>query len=77
MAAEVVKTPFYARREPRRPRRPRRAPRDELPDDLKYTKEHEWAGVEGRRAVVGITDFAQDQLGDIVYVELPRGRATW
>ncbi|HUK65436.1 MAG TPA: glycine cleavage system protein GcvH [Anaeromyxobacteraceae bacterium] len=42
-----------------------------FPDDLKYTKEHEWCRVKGGRAVVGITDHAQDQLGDIVYVELP------
>ncbi|HVP58003.1 MAG TPA: glycine cleavage system protein GcvH [bacterium] len=40
-------------------------------DDLKYTKEHEWVRVEGDEATVGITDFAQQQLGDIVYVELP------
>ncbi len=43
----------------------------EFPDDLKYTREHEWARPKGNRIVVGITDFAQDQLGDIVYVELP------
>ncbi len=42
-----------------------------FPDDLKYTREHEWARVNGSRAIVGITEFAQDQLGDIVYVELP------
>ncbi len=43
----------------------------EFPDDLGYSKEHEWARVEGNRVVVGITDFAQDELGDIVFVELP------
>ena len=43
----------------------------EFPEDLKYTKEHEWVLVEGKVATVGITDFAQDQLGDIVFVELP------
>ena len=43
----------------------------EFPEDLKYTREHEWCRVKGSRAVVGITEFAQDQLGDIVYVELP------
>jgi len=43
----------------------------EFPDDLKYTREHEWARAKGNRIVVGITEFAQDQLGDIVYVELP------
>jgi glycine cleavage system H protein len=42
-----------------------------FPDDLKYTKEHEWCRIQGNRAAVGITDHAQDQLGDIVYVELP------
>jgi glycine cleavage system H protein len=43
----------------------------EFPDDLRYTKEHEWARVEGGRVRVGITDFAQDALGDVVYVDLP------
>jgi glycine cleavage system H protein len=42
-----------------------------VPEDLKYTSDHEWARVEGERIVVGITDFAQDALGDIVFVELP------
>ena len=41
------------------------------PADLKYTKEHEWLRVEGNTGVIGITDFAQQQLGDVVYVELP------
>ncbi len=41
------------------------------PEDYKYTQEHEWVRVEGDVAVVGITDFAQQQLGDVVYVELP------
>ncbi|MEM8893442.1 MAG: glycine cleavage system protein GcvH [Bacteroidota bacterium] len=40
------------------------------PDDLKYTKDHEWIKVEGDVATVGITDFAQGELGDIVYVEI-------
>lgn len=43
----------------------------ELPEDLRYTKEHEWARLEGNRLRVGITDFAQDALGDVVYVDLP------
>jgi glycine cleavage system H protein len=43
----------------------------DVPKDLKYTREHEWVRVEDSRAQVGITDFAQHQLGDIVYVELP------
>ena len=42
-----------------------------LPAGLKYTKEHEWVRVEGNRAIIGITDFAQDSLGDIVFVEVP------
>jgi len=42
-----------------------------FPEDLKYTREHEWCRIQGGVAVVGITDHAQDQLGDIVYVELP------
>jgi glycine cleavage system H protein len=43
----------------------------EFPEDLRYTKEHEWARTEGPRVRVGITDFAQDALGDVVYVDLP------
>ncbi|MBI4665719.1 MAG: glycine cleavage system protein GcvH [Nitrospinae bacterium] len=42
-----------------------------FPDNLKYTKDHEWARVDGDTVVVGITDFAQHELGDIVFVELP------
>lgn len=42
-----------------------------VPEDLRYTAEHEWVRVEGDTARVGITDFAQDSLGDIVYVQLP------
>lgn len=41
------------------------------PENLVYTKEHEWVRVERNRAIVGITDYAQEQLGDVVYVELP------
>lgn len=41
------------------------------PRDYKYTKDHEWAKMAGSSATVGITDYAQEQLGDIVYVELP------
>ncbi len=43
----------------------------EFPEDLRYSKEHEWVLVEGNVATVGITDYAQEQLGEIVYVELP------
>jgi glycine cleavage system H protein len=43
----------------------------EFPEELKYTEEHEWVMVEGDLVVVGITDFAQDALGDVVFVELP------
>jgi glycine cleavage system H protein len=43
----------------------------EFPDDLKYTEQHEWARVEGNAVRVGITDFAQDALGDVVYVDVP------
>ena len=42
------------------------------PSDLKYTKEHEWIKVDGSDATVGITDYAQESLGDIVFVELPK-----
>jgi len=48
----------------------------EFPDDLRYTKEHEWLRLEANEAVVGITDFAQDALGDVVFVELPAVGAT-
>jgi glycine cleavage system H protein len=41
-----------------------------FPDDLKYTKDHEWVKVDGNVATIGITDFAQGELGDIVYVEV-------
>jgi glycine cleavage system H protein len=41
------------------------------PDDLRYTKDHEWIRLENGRGTVGITDFAQDALGDVVFVELP------
>jgi glycine cleavage system H protein len=43
----------------------------EFPEDLRYTEEHEWVKVEGGRVRVGITDYAQDALGDIVFVQLP------
>ncbi len=48
----------------------------EFPDDVHYTKEHEWLRLEGNEGVVGITDFAQDALGDVVFVELPTVGAT-
>ena len=41
------------------------------PDDLRYHKEHTWVRASGRRAIIGITDYAQDALGDIVYIDLP------
>jgi glycine cleavage system H protein len=43
----------------------------DYPENLKYSSEHEWIAVEGNRARVGITDFAQDALGDVVFVNLP------
>ena len=43
----------------------------EIRDDLRYTEEHEWARLDGQAIVVGITDYAQEQLGEVVYVELP------
>lgn len=42
-----------------------------IPDDLRYTKEHEWVRKDGDLVVVGVTHYAQDQLGDVVFVELP------
>lgn len=43
-----------------------------IPQDLKYSKSHEWVRIEGETATIGITDYAQHQLGDIVFVELPQ-----
>jgi glycine cleavage system H protein len=43
----------------------------EIPEGLKYSKEHEWVATEDSVATIGITDFAQDQLGEVVYIELP------
>ena len=42
-----------------------------IPSDLKYTKDHEWIRIDGTEATIGITDFAQHELGDIVYVDIP------
>jgi glycine cleavage system H protein len=47
-----------------------------FPDTLKYTKDHEWVRVEGTTATIGITDHAQSELGDIVYVDIPDASAT-
>ncbi|NOY76535.1 MAG: glycine cleavage system protein GcvH [Calditrichaeota bacterium] len=44
----------------------------EIPEDLLYTEEHEWVYVEGDTAIIGITDYAQGELGDVVFVELPQ-----
>lgn len=46
------------------------------PDDRRYSKEHEWLKTDGAEATIGITDYAQEQLGDIVYVDLPEAGAT-
>ena len=46
------------------------------PTDRKYSKEHEWLKMDGDAAVIGITDYAQEQLGDVVYVDLPEAGAT-
>ena len=48
----------------------------DFPEDLRYTEEHEWVRVDGTGARVGITDYAQDALGDVVYVDLPTVGAT-
>src|SRR2546421_10853152 len=47
-----------------------------VPDDLKYSKEHEWVRADGDVATIGITHFAQEQLGDVVFVELPEKGAS-
>jgi len=46
-----------------------------FPDDLRYSREHEWVRVEGSTVTIGITSFAADELGDIVYIELPEAGA--
>ncbi|MGD9588041.1 MAG: glycine cleavage system protein GcvH [Pyrinomonadaceae bacterium] len=43
-----------------------------IPEDLRYTKDHEWVSVTGDTAAIGITDYAQSSLGDVVYIDLPR-----
>ena len=43
----------------------------DLPDDLRYTEDHEWARVKGENVTIGVTDYAQEQLGDVVFVEMP------
>ena len=48
-----------------------------IPEELRYTREHEWVRLEGDVATVGITDFAQDQLGEVIYVELPPAGRTF
>ena len=47
-----------------------------FPDDLRYSREHEWVRVDGEQATIGITSFAADELGDIVFVETPEAGAT-
>ncbi|GAU09086.1 glycine cleavage system protein GcvH [Desulfoplanes formicivorans] len=47
-----------------------------IPDNLLYTKSHEWAKIQGEEAVIGITQFAQEQLGDLTFVELPEAGQT-
>lgn len=48
-----------------------------LPEDVKYTDDHEWAKLDGDVATIGISDYAQDQLGDIVFVELPESGSSF
>ncbi len=45
-----------------------------FPDNLTYTKDHEWIRVEGNTAIIGITDFAQGELGDVIYLDIPSGK---
>ena len=47
-----------------------------VPEDLRYSADHEWVKIEGERARIGITDYAQDALGDVVYVQVPGAGAT-
>lgn len=48
-----------------------------IPENLRYSKDHEWVSVDGENATIGITDYAQQQLGDVVYVELPKAGETF
>jgi len=48
-----------------------------IPENLRYSKDHEWVSVDGETATIGITDYAQHQLGDVVYVELPKAGETF
>ncbi|MFH1628689.1 MAG: glycine cleavage system protein H, partial [Pseudomonadota bacterium] len=48
-----------------------------MPDNIRYAEDHEWARIEGDRIRVGLDDYAQDQLGDIVFIELPQVGATF
>ena len=48
-----------------------------LPEDVRYAEDHEWVRVDGGKARIGISDYAQDQLGDIVFVELPEAGAVF
>jgi glycine cleavage system H protein len=49
----------------------------DLPDDLRYTEDHEWAWVKGENVTIGVSDYAQEQLGDIVFVEMPSSGDTF
>ena len=78
--AQVVPTPFYKR--PKKTtdmnqRAQEQSQREAMPypSDFKYTKEHEWIKPEGKNATIGITSYAQDSLGDIVFVDLPKARS--
>ena len=48
-----------------------------IPENLRYTKDHEWIAIDGATATIGVTDYAQHSLGDIVYVELPKAGETF
>ena len=68
--ARIVALPFY-KRSTNRPHASNRKERH-VPSDYRYTKEHEWIKVEGTSGTIGITDYAQQELGDVVFVELPK-----
>ena len=77
VSAEVVPLPFYKRGPSHRaasaapPDAPTRRGDGMVPADLRYTKDHEWVRVDGDAATIGVTDFAANQLGDVVFVDLP------
>ena len=83
LAAKIVPTPFYKTREIReldwisnqkisKSNKSQNQIMANIPENLRYSKDHEWVSVDGDTATIGITDYAQHSLGDVVYVEMPK-----